>query len=550
MNKTVINAILKKGNHILNKLNNDTLNAQEVNNNVLYKIINYNKNTEYGKKYNYSKIHDVEDFINNVPLNTYMDFKCYIDKIYCGEKNILTKDDIAYFSRTSGTTGNQKFIPVTKNSRKCAKNYMGALTEVVIFNNLKSKWYYGKGVMLSDMVVKSKSENGIPIGAATSGGMKSIKNIIPLIWTTPMEVLELEDKETALYLHILFALANKDLTYIGATFISSILDFFRVMEENWNILIYDIGNGKVNENLNIDEAVRKKLNSYLIPMKIRANKLRIEGSKGFKGIARRVWNHLMVITTVTGGPFKIYDDKVKYYIENVPIYSSAYAASECTIGINLCFIKPNYVIIPDSAFFEFIKVKDMDRDNIKTYMLSELSIGEEYEIVITNKAGLYRYRMGDIVKVVGFYNNSPEVEFLYRKNQCLNMVSEKTTEEHINVAINNTMKKLNLEMIDYTTRPDNSRTPGRYIFYIELKVNKCSKLIIENKLDSELKLSNKAYERFRDYNKLNKPKVILLSTKSFEKIKLYMISKGTSKYQLKIPRVINKEEMIKFIENI
>ena len=84
-------------------------------------------------------------------------------------------------------------------------------------------------------------------------------------------------------------------------------------------------------------------------------------------------------------------------------------------------------------------------------------------------ATTYLTNTGDIVKVVDFYNNCPEVEFLYRKNQVLNMVSEKTNEEHLTNAIKNTMRKLNLNLVDYTTMPDNSITPGRYVFYFELK---------------------------------------------------------------------------------
>jgi hypothetical protein len=35
-------------------------------------------------------------------------------------------------------------------------------------------------------------------------------------------------------------------------------------------------------------------------------------------------------------------------------------------------------------------------------------------MVITNASGLYRYRFGDVVKVVGHHNTCPVVEFQYR----------------------------------------------------------------------------------------------------------------------------------------
>ena len=39
---------------------------------------------------------------------------------------------------------------------------------------------------------------------------------------------------------------------------------------------------------------------------------------------------------------------------------------------------------------------------------------KDYELVITNAGGFYRYRFGDVVKVVDFYNQCPVIEFQYR----------------------------------------------------------------------------------------------------------------------------------------
>ncbi|MEG1871208.1 MAG: GH3 auxin-responsive promoter family protein [Peptostreptococcaceae bacterium] len=145
-----------------------------------------------------------------------------------------------------------------------------------------------------------------------------------------------------------------------------------------------------------------------------------------------------------------------------------------------------------------------------TLCLDELKIDEKYEIVITNYAGLYRYRIGDVIKVVDFYNSCPEVEFLYRKNQVLNMVAEKTNEEHLASSIKNTIEKLNLNLVDYTTIPDDSMTPGRYVFYLELKnniVNDKVKLL-EETLDNEIRSSNLAYNRARNNKRLGGVKVI------------------------------------------
>ena len=66
-----------------------------------------------------------------------------------------------------------------------------------------------------------------------------------------------------LYLHLLFALEDRNLTYISGVFISNVLDALRILEDKNELLVKDIRRGSINRNLNIDDETRKNLNSYL-----------------------------------------------------------------------------------------------------------------------------------------------------------------------------------------------------------------------------------------------------------------------------------------------
>lgn len=423
---------------------------------------------------------------------------------------------------------------------------MALLTNKFAYDNFKENWNYGKGLMIADIVMTTYTEGGIPICSATSGGMNSIKYILPYLYTSPIEVMKTKDKEAALYLHLLFGLREVNLLYISGVFISNILDLFRVLESKHQSLVRDIRRGRISRNLNIDESARSNLNKLLSPSASRAEQLEIEFKKGFKGIGKRVWRNLLYIATVTGANFSIYDDKVNYYTDSLPIYSPAYASTEAMIGINPYVNKIRYVIIPDTAFYEFIPVEEEIGQSQHTICLDELKVGKKYEIVVTNYAGLYRYRLGDVIKVVDFYNNCPEVEFLYRKNQVLNMVAEKTNEEHLTNSIRRTMNKLDLSLVDYTTMPDNSITPGRYIFYFEFRnsISNDKVKILEETLDTEVRNANLAYDRARINKRLGRVKVVVLSPNTFDLIKESLFTRGISKNQIKIPRVITKNSSI------
>lgn len=66
---------------------------------LLETFIEDNKNTEYGKKYNFSDIKTLEDYKNNVPLTKYDDYDLYIKRMFNGEKNILTAYPIVTYLR-------------------------------------------------------------------------------------------------------------------------------------------------------------------------------------------------------------------------------------------------------------------------------------------------------------------------------------------------------------------------------------------------------------------------------------------------------------------
>ena len=103
-----------------------------------------------------------------------------------GETNILVSDPIEYFGHTSGTTGKQKLIPVTKKSRVIASKYMALLTPKYSYDNFKDTFTFGKGLMIADIVTTTYTKSGIPIRSATSGGMEGIQKILPLMYTSPI----------------------------------------------------------------------------------------------------------------------------------------------------------------------------------------------------------------------------------------------------------------------------------------------------------------------------------------------------------------------------
>jgi len=89
----------------------------DIQNEVLFSLINSARETEWGKAHDYEKIITREDFQKAVPLQSYNDIKPFVERLREGEKNLLWPGEVKWFAKSSGTTSDKsKFIPVTKES--------------------------------------------------------------------------------------------------------------------------------------------------------------------------------------------------------------------------------------------------------------------------------------------------------------------------------------------------------------------------------------------------------------------------------------------------
>ena len=117
--------------------------------------------------------------------------------------------------------------------------------------------------------------------------------------------------------------------------------------------------------------------------------------------------------------------------------SNFYAGSEGAYAFTESKNDQGMTLNIDLYFFEF---KDVDSGKI--YLLDEVELGQEYEIIITSTNGLYRYCNGDVVEFVNL--NPYQVKVVGRTTAIMNLAGEKLNEAEISVAVNYALDKLNL----------------------------------------------------------------------------------------------------------
>lgn len=533
--------------HFYHKFVKETKNANKVNQEILKEILRKNTKTEFGQKYNFSEIHNSADYRKAVPLTKFPAYESYVEEIAAGKEEVLTSDPVLYFGLSSGTTGKQKKIPTTGRSRKIMMLNMMFTQHGILRHALPEARRGGRGLLLMNMLQSGTTSGGVPTGSGTSGGVQSMQKVLPYFWTSPLEILEISDQSIANYLHLLFALQEENLTYIMAPFPSAIVQLFGVLDETWPKLMKDLKTGRISSQLALEPETRSLLEAKLKPQPQRAERLSQEFQQGWKGIARRLWPKLAYVSCVAGGSFSVYMDKLNLYTDNLPVYSAVYGATEALIGLATSINEATYVVTPRSAYYEFIPVSEMDSTCPTTLELAELKIGESYEIVVTNYSGFYRYRLEDVVKVTGYFHQSPILEFQYRKGQLLNISGEKTSEQAVQRAMSETAQSLSITVEDYTATLDLRETIGRYHFYVEANSSKLDNF--QENLEKYLQAANPRYRSGLEGKRISSLKVDFVQTGTFQKLRQELLRRGASLNQVKIPRWVKDEQLLAILED-
>ncbi|MFN0180917.1 MAG: GH3 auxin-responsive promoter family protein [Gemmatimonadales bacterium] len=81
------------------------------------------------------------------------------------------------------------------------------------------------------------------------------------------------------------------------------------------------------------------------------------------------------------------------------------------------------------VFFEF------EDENGGLFLLHQLAEGQRYEVIVTQSAGLARYRLGDRVEVTGLHGRTPCLRFVGRGHDTSDLVGEKLAEEFVRRAL-------------------------------------------------------------------------------------------------------------------
>ena len=465
--------------------------AEELQHEVLSRLIERAKDTEYGRYHRFGDMKTYEDFVHNNPVNSYEELKGQIDRMRHGEEDILWPGRVKWYAKSSGTTNDKsKFIPVSKEGLK-RLHYKGGADVVAIYlrNNPESRMFDGKGLILG-----GSHQPNYDLSDSLVGDLSAIliENINPLV-----NLMRVPSKETAL------------------------LSDFEVKRDR-------IAREAMTKNVTNLSGVPSWMLSVLNRV------MELSGKKHLE----EVWPNLEVFFH-GGVAFTPYREQYQQLITSSKMhYMETYNASEGFFGIQDDPSDKSMLLMLDyDCFYEF---QEMGSDQIVP--LWGVEKGKNYAMIISTSCGLWRYMIGDTVQ---FTSTNP-YKFIIsgRTKSFINAFGEELIVDNAEQGLSYACQQTGAQVLEYTAAPVfmDANAKCRHQWLIEFSTPPDDLQYFARLLDARLQEVNSDYEakRYKDIT-LQHLEVVVARPGLFND---WLKSKGKLGGQHKVPRLSNSREHI------
>ena len=466
---------------------------------ILFRLLTSAKETRFGKNHNFTKIRSIKAFQKNVPIAHYEDLKADIREMMLGGEDILWPGETRYFTKSSATTADSKYIPMSRGALyRC--HYKGGKDLITLYlrSNPDTHLFSGKVLSLCGTFYDFPENIEIEVG----------------------DVSAILTKNLPLYAQ-LFRFPSSELA----------------LRDGWEQKIEEISDLAIHENITAIVGV---------PMWTLAFIKKVLEKSGKDSIFE-VWPNLEVF--MHGGiSFKPYRPIFDELFKGKEIkYIESYNASEGYFAIQDDIKKPGEMrlMFDYGIFYEFIPVELYERGIYEAVTIKKVKLDINYVMVITTNAGLWRYVIGDTVMFTSLFPY--RIKITGRTKQYLNVYDEEITMENVEHAISFASLGTDSQVANFTmcaTVPDkDGRGSHEWIVEFDKSPNDIEKF--KNLLDEALIKENGDYasRRVNDVV-LKKPILHIVPSGTFYN---WMKGKGKLNAQGKVPRISNSREHVESI---
>jgi hypothetical protein len=467
--------------------------------------------SDFAREHRFDRIDSYEAFASAVPVRSYEKMRDRFTAVFQGRPQALLGrgERVLMFSMTSGTTGEPKYIPVTRGFLADIRRGWNVFG-LRLLEDHPDAWLRSI-LQLSSSMHERTSPTGLPCGAISGLLAATQKRIVRRMYAAPRWTAELHGSDAKPYAQLRFALM-RDVAILTTANPSSAIRLVEVGREHFQRLLKDLADGTCRPpGAEGHELCRRRLR----PQRLLARRLGALAERDGGFLPRHAWD-LSVLCNWTGGTLGLYLPRLRELYGEVPIRDIGLLASEGRFTVPTADHTPAGAAEMTGNFLEFIPAARRDESDPPVLPAWSVECGEEYFLVVTNRAGLWRYDMDDRVRVVGRRDEAPVLEFLSRGRSTASITGEKITEDQVVSAMRAAAEALELNVDRFELRGRFDETP----FY-ELRVEDVPAPLersLSSRLDEELARLNCEYASKRSSRRLGPIRPVAVEPGTFARV--------------------------------
>lgn len=391
-------------------------NPEEVQKRLLLGLLQQNRDCAFGRQHGFSSINSVREYQDRVSAVTYDDLASWIERIKAGERDVLTSEPVLVFEKSSGSASAAKYIPYTRTLRT---QFQSALAPWITdmhhaFPGISRGCAYWVVTPLSRQ--REATQGGIPVGFESDteyfGPVQ--RWILGKTMAVPPHLARVSDLKDCIYLTLRFLLQARSLAFLSVWSPSFLLILLDRLQQHGERLVRDLLKGEAD----IASPIPPNVTGVLARDAGQAGNLRgmlLRGRIEPAGL----WPQLALISCWTSAASASMKGEVERRFPGVPVQGKGLLATEGVVSIPIQEYEFPVAAVT-AHFLEFF-----DETSGKYRLIAELEEGREYSVALTTGGGLWRYRLGDRVRVAGFAERAPLLEFIGKEDCVSDLRGEK-----------------------------------------------------------------------------------------------------------------------------
>lgn len=476
--------------------NPDTVRAAQER--VLARLLDTAAETEIGRKHRFSSIADYHGYELRVPVSDYAAIRHDVERMVAGGRDVLWPGVCRRFAQSSGTSdGKSKYIPVTADSLQI-NHYAGGAAVVAAYLAAypDSRLFAGKAFILGGSFANELQDvpAGVRVGDLSANLIEAINPAVNLLRVPSKKIALMADWREKLPALVAASL-RQDITNISGV-------------PSWFLTV-----------------------------------LREVIAAAGADTIHDVWPNLEVF--FHGGiSFEPY--RAQYTAITDPArmrYLETYNASEGFFAVqDDPSVRGMRLLLDSGVFYEFMPLSELGSDSPRTLPAWRVEPGRTYALIITSCNGLWRYAIGDTVRIESV--EPLRITIAGRTRSFINAFGEEVMVYNTDAALAAACAATGASVLDYTAAPvfaDGGRK-GHHQWLIEWDNAPADREAFADLLDQNLQQQNSDYQAKRAGDLfLGRLEITDARPGLFDD---WLASTGKLGGQRKVPRLSNDRKLI------